>query len=287
LLWRGAKADAVFQLTAEPRFETPLFGFFVSGNAANAGSGGRARQPDALAAQLDALGVRHAVLLPVEVDGRLPFKLSVQNQFDVAVHEAFHAHVQMPVWAGIERSDGWPAWTSVQPDRSQLALRCYGSADARAPLLAAEREPLVRAATAALGREPIEGVCRDARSFLSERRRRWSDLTSVRVDGESPGPAMSCVQAEVTMELDEGVPDFVAWMTARQLRIVDDERVGLRFKASQRDVFYLTGMMQLVVLRHLLGTEFAGLTARIAASPSWESGALADALDTQLAARCQ
>jgi hypothetical protein len=46
-------------------------------------------------------------------------------------------------------------------------------------------------------------------------------------------------------------------------------------------------MMQLVVLRRLAGVGFAGLTEKIAASPSWEASVLATALEAELAARCQ
>jgi hypothetical protein len=75
-------------------------------------------------------------------------------------------------------------------------------------------------------------------------------------------------------------------MTARELGIVDDARIQGRFNALQRDVFYLTGTMQLVVLRRLLGGEFAQLTARLASSATGESGAISTALESALASRC-
>ena len=55
------------------------------------------------------------------------------------------------------------------------------------------------------------------------------------------------------MELTEGTADMVFWMTARDLGIVTDAQVRQRFSANQRDVFYLTGSMQLVVAQGARG----------------------------------
>jgi hypothetical protein len=79
--------------------------------------------------------------------------------------------------------------------------------------------------------------------------------------------------------------DFVAWLTAHQLRIVDDNRVKIRFNALQRDVFSLTAMMQLVVLRRLLGDDFAEATARLVSSASWDAGIFL-ALETHVFTAC-
>jgi hypothetical protein len=89
------------------------------------------------------------------------------------------------------------------------------------------------------------------------------------------------------MELEEGVPDFVAWMSAHTLGIVSDDRVRARFGALMSQPFYVLGAMQLVVLRHLLGPQFLNTTAQISSSSSWESGAIFSVLESQVERMCR
>jgi hypothetical protein len=50
-----------------------------------------------------------------------------------------------------------------------------------------------------------------------------------------------------------------------RLNVVDDERLRAQFDVQSRDVFYMTGTMQLTVLRRLLGEQFhsSDRTARV------------------------
>ena len=98
---------------------------------------------------------------------------------------------------------------------------------------------------------------------------------------------MSCREAEAGMELTEGTADMVFWMTARDLGIVTDAQVRQRFAASQRDVFYLTGSMQLVVLRTLMGERaFEEAMRTIASSTSWTAAEPSTLLDSAVARHC-
>ena len=151
--------------------------------------------------------------------------------------------------------------------------------------LKTERDYLLKAAITALTTGEMETVCVNARAFVEQRRKRW--LSGVRVPSGSPGEAISCAQAESIMELEEGVPDFVAWMTAHQLGIVSTDRVRQRFDATMTQPFYVLGAMQLVVLRHLLGAQFPAATAQIASSSTWESGSIFSVLESQVARMCR
>lgn len=89
------------------------------------------------------------------------------------------------------------------------------------------------------------------------------------------------------MELNEGVPDFVFWTTAHAVGAVGDQRLRQRLEAAQREVFYLTGSMQLMVLKRLAGPQgFAAITKRIAESASWRDGELLAILERELEIRC-
>ena len=89
------------------------------------------------------------------------------------------------------------------------------------------------------------------------------------------------------MELTEGTADMVFWMTARDVGIVTDAQVRQRFAANQRDIFYLTGSMQLVVLRTLVGERaFEGALRTIASSTSWTAAEPSALLDSAAARHC-
>jgi hypothetical protein len=206
----------------------------------------------------------------------------------MAVHEGFHVNVQAPAWIGERRATEWPAWTGQQPDRGALAARCYGPSGTA---VSAERAQLVDAAMAALGNADRPAVCTGARAFLEARRKRWQDLAADAVpvsrQPDSVPGTMSCRQAEAGMELTEGAADMVFWMTARDLGIVTDAQVRQRFSASQRDLFYLTGSMQLIVLRALVGERsFQQAMRTIASSASWRDAEPSALLESAVARQC-
>lgn len=126
------------------------------------------------------------MILPLDADARLGFSMSSQSWLiDMVVHEAFHLLVQFPARSGGAAAFRWPSWSVPQPDRAQLAARCYGSVTPKQQRLSAERAPLLAAAMAAVTGGPIENVCRETRAFIAERRRRWSDLSEVQVPERS------------------------------------------------------------------------------------------------------
>jgi hypothetical protein len=279
-LWRDGSVRASFPLAAAPRFDTPLYGFYRRGRETD--------QPADLRQRLESDGISEAVILPLDGDARLGLSLTSQSWFiDMALHEAVHLLVQFPSRTGAT-TPRWPAWTLPQPDRVQLATRCYGSVNPTEQRLGVERLPLLDAAMGAITGSPLANVCRDARAFVTARRTRWREQAGVEVPAESaPGPVLSCAQGEAVMELNEGVPAFVAWLTARELGVVADAQVRSQFTALSRDAFYMTGAMQLTLLRSLAGDEFDAITGRLAESSTWSDGAILSALETALARRCQ
>jgi hypothetical protein len=284
VLWREGKVTTTIEFTTAPRMSTPLYGYFTPppapGNTVIPVDS--YAQPIGVQDQLQTLGVQRAVFIPIE---GLPFELGSAEEFDLSVHEAFHLYVQLPVWSGLESPHRWPSWDR-QPDRQRVGPLCYGSTDPQKLNITLEREHLLKAAMTALTTGETDSVCMNTRAFIQERRRRWTDLNTVRVPATS-FEAISCAHAEAIMELEEGVPDFVAWMSAHTLGIVNNDRVRQRFGATMAQPFYVLGTMQLVVLRHLLGAQFLPATAQIASSSSWESGAMFSLLESQVERMCR
>jgi hypothetical protein len=285
-LWRAGAVTAVFELSTEPELSTALYGFVFPDDAANKGVLSSFRQPPELRRQLEALGVQQAILLPIDGDQRLKLTLSSQELFDMAVHEGFHAYAQFPTWGNFDSPHRWPAWSTPQPNRLVLATRCYGSSDPLEPRLTEERNALVRAAMTAVTGGPVETICGDAKAFIAERQSRWSKLASISVPAEAGNKEMSCGEAEAIMELNEGVADFVSWLTAHQIGVVQDEQLRRRFTAGLRDLSYVTASMQLVVLRRLLEDGFLDATSRVSTSTSWDSGSIFSILEAQVSGRC-
>jgi hypothetical protein len=195
-------------------------------------------------------------------------------------------HVQLPTWSGLDSPHRWPAWDR-QPDRQRIPQLCYGSTDPQKLTVGLEREHLLNAAMTALTTGDSEAVCKSTRSFIQERRKRWTALSEVRVPSATSLEPLSCPFAEAIMEMEEGVPDFVAWMSAHALGIVDTARVRRRFGATMAQPFYVMGAMELVVLRHLLGEQFLDATAQMASSSSWESGSMFSVLESQVERVCR
>src|SRR5262245_41461991 len=228
VLWRDGKLTTI-EFEVAPRMSTPLYGYLTPTPAPDTYlvSPNSYPQPDSVPVQLHTIGVQRAVFLPLE---GLPFELGSAEQFDLSVHEAFHVHVQLPTWSGLDSPHRWPTWDR-QPDRPSVGPLCYGSSDPQKLNITSERDHLINAAMTALSKGETEGVCMSARAFVQERRKRWAQLGGVRVPTGTSFEPLSCEHAEAIMELEEGVPDFVAWMSAHALDIVSNDRVRARFGA--------------------------------------------------------
>ena len=107
--------------------------------------------------------------------------------------------------------------------------------------------------------------------FLDMRRKRWANVAAAaRVplsgpDASTSGFECSCRQAEAGMGIDRGHGPTWSLDYGQGWGIVTDAQVRQRFEANQRDVFYLTGSMQLIVLRALVGERaFEEATVTIA-----------------------
>ena len=285
-VWSNGRVVKTLALVAPPSLQTPLYGFHV---APSLPAPNRWRQPDAISKQLLDAGVQRAVLVPVEPEIKLPFPLAPRHLADIAIHEGFHVNIQAPSWAGTSPTADWPWWNKRHPDRQELVAKCYGDGKA----IDTEKEHLLRAVRTALSGGDQPSVCSAAKDFIRSRGERWAGLgtTTINVSEDVASKTQdarpaSCSEGESVMELEEGTADFVAWMTAFNVGMVTQEQLLSRFGATQKDRFYLTGAMQLTLLRHLLGADFPTVPAKIIAEKSWDTGAIFTRLVSEVSARC-
>lgn len=93
----------------------------------------------------------------------------------------------------------------------------------------------------------------------------------------APGGAVGCRVAESLMELEEGVPDYIATATLLDLGLASDDDVLRGFDEPLTPLFYSLGAFQLLVVRALAGeAAMPAITARIATSSGPEGGVFAE-----------
>jgi hypothetical protein len=281
--WQAGEVKDYRGLAVKPRLLTPLYGYHLpwQGNGGPFdGLVGAATQPPEVGAWLDEIGVESAVIVPVHVEG-LPFELPLLHQIQVALHEAFHVEVQAPRWLG---PDGdWPTW-DFQPDRPALEA-CYAGDAAIEAALQEERGALDQLINALLD-DDESGACEAGEAFLSRRNARYALLEGVSV-ADYAGTPGSCEAAEAIMELEEGTADFASWSRLYHMEQASRDDLVRRYQASQKDVFYLTGAMQLHAVFLMNPEGFNRITGEIAGSESAEQGSLTAVFTRELGSYCR
>lgn len=244
-----------------------------------------ASAPQDLVTALASIGVTRAMMLRVDFDPGPLAQLDLSHYFsslDVlrflwVVHETFHLYSQFPVWLDQPARYAWPAWDH-QPSRPELVTTCYGGKDG--PLARAEHAALFEAFGAVYRRSDRSAACAAVQKFLTARAARYASLADARVaTAEAP---IGCEQAEAIMELEEGVPTYIANVIALELGVVSLDQVEASFQEPLLEPFYGYGAFQLMVLRRLVDRDaLRAATERIAKSADDKSS-----ITHELASRC-
>lgn len=282
-LWRAGRAIAFTHVDDELSLLTPLYGYYFDADWQGAPDEPyleRAAQPPAIRAWLEGHGVESAVVMPVRVED-FPFELPALVKAQLAIHEGFHVRVQAPRW--FASAGAWPVW-DLQPDRAGISA-CYTATDGVAAALESERESLVRLVEALLDGKRAN-ACRAGAEFLERRAERYALLSDVTVAlGDStPG---SCRQAEALMELEEGTADYASWTALYDLGLASREELIRRYRATQDELFYLTGALQLHAIQLMDPDDMLAITREINASPGPESGSITAVFGRALDAYCE
>jgi hypothetical protein len=206
--------------------------------------------------RLDELGALGQALIAMHVN---PTVVSTQ----LAVHESYHLHSQIPVWLDQRHEYAWPRW-DVQPDRQMLRSRCY-TADSVADIHRREMSALlaawdvVRDSSAQQSGDRLRDA---ARAYVSLRLERYRLLDTASVP--SPAGPLHCPVAEDMMELEEGAPQWIAYDTAVRAGVMKLEQAG----RSAADAFYVSGTFQLWILQRLVGRdEMRAIAGRLTRAP--------------------
>lgn len=280
-VWRAGRGLDVVGVAERPHFSTPLYGMLQAVRGVTPIDGPVRPAPEALSRALLARGVERAVVVAVplrfETLGRLGEMLGKARAdpamiiADIAVHESFHLHVQMPRWWGEFSPYAWPGW-DVQPSRDETRRICYSGSAALAAALAEEIDALIAAFDMLAGgqgkAERQRGV-EHARRFVALRgqRRSMQDTLTV-TQGTS---RIRCDRAEDLLELEEGVPQWVGHASREAAGLATLPSLRGSYAGSQPDQFYRTGPLQLWVMRALVGDQaLHAITQSMARAPSPE-----------------
>jgi hypothetical protein len=241
--------------------------------------------PQDLATALASIGVTRAMMLRIDFEQGPLATLDLSRYFsslDVLrflwiVHETFHLYSQFPVWLDQPARYAWPAWDH-QPSRPELVATCYGGKDA--PLAKDERAALFEAFGAVYRHRDRSAACPAVQKFLAARAARYASLADARVaTAETP---IGCEQAEAIMELEEGVPTYIANVIALDVGVISLDQLEAGFQQPLIEPFYGHGAFQLMVLRRLLDRDaLRAATERIAKSADYNGG-----ITHELASRC-
>ena len=285
-IWRSGKPLQLVPATRGMRMSTPLYALWnidSIGPRADEGNKGIAgalrRAPREVEEALGSAGETRAVILPsplyLDSIGNLGRALKamqvkiVPMLGQLAVHESFHLHSQMPSWLDQEQRYRWPAWDR-QPDRKALVAQCYGPPGPVAVKLQQERDALQRAWRAMWNAPDAQSrstAISAAQEFVEARLARYLMVDSVRIPSP-PHEAVGCRRAENIMELEEGAAQWIGYSTLVRAGVMTREEVGV----AAGEAFYDLGMLQLWVLEYLIGAEgVRGITQSIARSASPDS----------------
>lgn len=195
------------------------------------------------------------------------------------VHEGVHLFLQHsstpPTIFPISTKGSWPSWV-IQPDRSEVAARCYRGNEI-SEMINRELRLLRSATSALLLRDDRKASIEFARAYIQARGARLKKLEHVQVPkgGHPKSTPMGCHEAEVTFEHDEGIADFIGYVAVLESGLTTREELvnHLMAEVSEEDViFYRIGSMKALLLRYLAPSEFAAVSRRISNSTSWRTG---------------
>lgn len=108
---------------------------------------------------------------------------------------------------------------------------------------------------------------------LQWRAERYERLDTVMVTLQDGSPG-SCATVEAIMELEEGLADYDSWTKLYEASVATPEQLLQRYRANQKDHFYLTGAMFLHAISLMRSGDVMPVIERIIASESVEEGSL-------------
>ncbi|MEL6535973.1 MAG: hypothetical protein AAFQ98_11200 [Bacteroidota bacterium] len=278
-LWKQGEAMAYLCSADIPSMLTPLYSYYLNYPDTLVGDAklfGTYQNAPIFSAWMEENEVDAAVFMPTDFP-KFPFKIPAKVKTQLAIHEAFHIEVTLRKW--YTGKGFWPKW-DVQPDRAQVQ-NCYLGDSIAEGLIDREQETLALLVEALLDQDKPEAM-RLAEEFLEARQLRYDHLegTEVSLTEQTQG---DCQAGEALMEIEEGIADYASWVKMFDIGTVSREDLLRRYRAKQKDKFYLTGCMLLHASVLMSGGKEMEVISKMVNAPSLEEGSLLTVFKAQLA----
>lgn len=241
-MWKGGKNISYKCAQDIPIMLTPLYSYYLNYNADYNQEeklfGTYKNAPD-FTDWMKNYNVETAIYMPSDFS-KFPFKLSAKTKTQLAIHEAFHVQVMLRKW--YTDKGYWPDW-DTQPDRKAVQ-RCYTKNDEIISIFNKEHEALITLIEFLLDDDKVNAI-KSAKTFIKQREIRYRKLLSNQQVKFNDVGLGDCSIGESFMEIEEGLADYASWVIMYNIGTVSREDLLKRYRAKQKDMFYLTGAMLL------------------------------------------
>lgn len=188
------------------------------------------------------------------------------------IHEGFHLHITLPRWIEKDNNILWPKW-DIQPNRKNLVFECYESSSEIKNLYKEELSSLIKVfETLYLDKNPLkENIKKYANDFILKRELRYK-LTNDKNLSMIKENIVNCEKAEAIMELEEGIPDFMAQIISSESKIISINQIKDFKESNIVEPFYSFGALELLILYKLDKNNFKNIIENITTSKTYEGG---------------
>jgi hypothetical protein len=270
-LWKKGKAVSFAQLKDSIRMLTPIYSYYLKYKEMDSIPADplfqTARNAPGFVNWMTELNVSTAVYMPVSFP-KLPFSLPPVVKVQLGIHEAFHVEVMLKYW--YTGTGSWPKWDK-QPDRGALQV-CYTNNDPERTLIQKELMILADLVEALLdGRKENARILGDEYLHARNNRYKGSNDIKIKLADDVRG---DCEAAESIMELEEGLADYGSWKILFDMGMVNREELLKRYRAKQKDHFYLSGCMLMHAITLMSDKPQGSIQDEIVHSVAVEKGSL-------------
>lgn len=277
-LWRKGEAISYKCSKDVPKMLTPLYSYYLNYSNRNTEQSKLfdtyKGAPD-FSFWMNDNSIESAVYMPTDFP-KFPFKIPAKMKTQLAVHETFHVEVTLRYW--YTNKGFWPKWDR-QPDRAGVQS-CYLENVSIIKLIDEEQELLALTIEALLDKNELE-VIKSANEFLKKREERYKLLSNKKIKLGDDTYA-DCRLGEAFMEIEEGIADYASWMVMYNIGTVSREDLLKRYRAKQKDRFYLTGCMLLHASSLMNDGDDKEIIAKMVNAHTVEEGNLFELFKKQL-----
>lgn len=277
-LWKKGKAISYKCSKDIPKMLTPLYSYYLNyKNTKEIDSTlfGTYKKAPEFSSWMKINNIETAVYMPTDFP-KFPFKIPAKMKTQLAIHEAFHINIMLRYW--YTNKGFWPKWDK-QPDRAGVQS-CYAENESTQKLIEEEQNTLSFLIESLLDNKKSEAIVL-GNKFLKIRETRYNILNDkqIKLNDDVYG---DCKTAEALMEIEEGIADYASWVKMYDIGVASRSDLLKRYRAKQKDRFYLTGCMLLHASVLMNNGNDSGIIEQMVNANSLEEGNLLSIFKGQL-----